>query len=79
MNRLPQLIVGHLGGTRLLLLPAALFLIVFYVVPLSDVIALSVTEPELSLGNFIKLYEKSLYHRILFTTFEISLLEGVAR
>ncbi len=58
----------------LLLVPAVAFLVVFYAVPLWDVILLSVTEPTVSLDNFAEIAEKGFYHSILLTTFEISLV-----
>lgn len=53
----------------LLLAPLGLFMLVFFVVPLADVATMSVTEPQLTLGNYQKVLTGALYQRVFFNTF----------
>ena len=77
MHRLTRHPARRGAAISLLLIPAVAFLGVFYALPLWDVIVLSVTEPDVSFGNFVEIAEKTYYHTILFTTFEISLVVAV--
>lgn len=56
----------------LLLLPAALFLAVFFVVPLLIVVWMSLTEPSPGLGNYIKFFGSTHDLGILLNTFRTS-------
>lgn len=53
----------------LLLAPLGLFMLVFFVVPLADVATMSVTEPQLTLGNYQKVLTGALYQRVFVNTF----------
>ena len=55
-----------------LLWPALAFLLVFYAVPLINVLKLSVLEPAPGLQHFVHMAEVAIYPKILLTTFEIS-------
>ncbi|MCV0397181.1 MAG: ABC transporter permease [Rhizobiaceae bacterium] len=53
----------------LLLAPLALYLAIFFLVPLADVAIMSVTEPKLSLANYERVLTGTLYQRVFFNTF----------
>lgn len=62
----------------LLVLPAAVFLVVFYVVPLIDMSARSVTEPPgAGLSNYARFFEQEAYLRVLMNTFWIAVVTTV--
>jgi putative spermidine/putrescine transport system permease protein len=62
----------------LLVLPAAVFLVVFYVVPLIDMSARSVTEPPgAGLSNYARFLEEEAYVRVLANTFWIAVVTTV--
>jgi len=62
----------------LLLTPLALYLAVFFLVPLIDVAIMSVTEPRLSLANYQKVLTGSLYQSVFLNTFLTAALVTVA-
>ena len=53
----------------LLLAPLALYLAVFFLVPLAQVAWLSVTHPRTGLGNYERVLTGALYHKVLLNTF----------
>ncbi|MDF2372424.1 MAG: ABC transporter permease [Rhizobiaceae bacterium] len=53
----------------LLLLPLSAYLLVFFAVPLADVVQMSVTEPTLGLQNYEKVLTGSLYRKVFLNTF----------
>ncbi|WP_374653549.1 ABC transporter permease [Dongia sp.] len=53
-------------------LPALIFLFLCLVLPLSSLFLLSVSEPELGLGNYAKLLGDASYGRVLFNTFFVA-------
>ncbi|MFN3765189.1 MAG: ABC transporter permease [Aliihoeflea sp.] len=53
----------------LLLAPLAIYLAVFFLVPLVDVAVMSVTEPSLSLRNYERVLTGALYQRVFVNTF----------
>jgi len=55
----------------LLVAPAVVLMLVFYVFPLVQVLWLSVTEPTFGLGNYRELVERPLIHRIWWTTVRV--------
>ena len=62
----------------LLVLPAAVFLVVFYVVPLVDMSARSVTEPPgAGLSNYARFFEQEAYLRVLANTFWVAVVTTV--
>ena len=72
--------VAHLPGNRwaLLVLPAAAFLVVFFLAPLIDMSARSVTEPAgAGLSNYTRFFEQEAYVRVLTNTFWIAILTTV--
>lgn len=62
----------RLSGSSILLWPAIGYLVVFYLVPVADMLRLSVSEPAWGLGNFRELLNVAYYGRVVVTTFEIS-------
>jgi putative spermidine/putrescine transport system permease protein len=62
----------------LLLAPACLFLIAVFVVPLAQVLMLSVTEPTVSLAHYRRVFTTPLYLRVMATTFKTALLVTLA-
>lgn len=55
-----------------LMLPALIFLAVFFVYPLIEILQLSITDPELGLGNFVKFYQSSVFSNVLINTLYMS-------
>ena len=67
------------AGWWLLLLPAFLLMTLLYVVPILQVLAISVTEPELGLGNYERLLTNAGVQRVIGATLRICLLTtGIA-
>jgi putative spermidine/putrescine transport system permease protein len=58
----------------LLLAPAGLFVLVFFVLPIAYVLVLSVTDPTVSLGNYRRIFATSLYSGVMLNTFRTSLV-----
>lgn len=61
-------------GLILLLVPCVAFLFLMFVLPVAYILLLSVTEPKLSLDNYVRVFTVPLYLRILFNTFYTSFL-----
>jgi len=61
----------------LLLTPLALYLAIFFVVPLVDVVVMSFTEPKLTLSNYTHVLTGALYQRVFINTFATALLVTV--
>ena len=55
-----------------LLLPALLFLAIFFIYPLYEILQRSVTEPELGIGNFIEFFESPVFSTVLLNTLKMS-------
>jgi putative spermidine/putrescine transport system permease protein len=62
------------GGAWLLIAPAVTLLAIFYIVPLAQVLWISVVEPRPGLGNYALLVESAAVKRVLWTTFRIGLI-----
>ncbi|MBR0678892.1 ABC transporter permease [Roseomonas eburnea] len=62
------------AGWWLLILPAFLLLVVFYLAPIVQVLAISVTEPEFGLENYERLLTSSAVQRVIFTTLRICII-----
>lgn len=60
-----------------LMAPAALFLAVFFLVPLGYVVWMSVSQPVLGLQNFGRLMHSSLFASVLYQTFKTALVVTV--
>jgi putative spermidine/putrescine transport system permease protein len=58
----------------LLLGPTVIFLIVLFLVPISYVLVLSVTQPTLSFENYRRIFTVPIYGHVLLNTFYLSLL-----
>jgi len=61
----------------LLLTPLALYVAIFFVVPLADVVVMSFTEPKLTLSNYTHVLTGTLYQRVFINTFATALLVTV--
>jgi putative spermidine/putrescine transport system permease protein len=61
------------SGWWMLLLPAFLLMTAFYIVPILQVLAISVTEPEAGIGNYEKLFTNLGVQRVIGTTLRIGL------
>jgi len=57
-----------------LLLPALLYLLVFFVYPLMKMLVLSFFDPSFTLKNYIHIYQRPAYLLVLFYTFRLSLI-----
>lgn len=62
------------GGWWLLILPAFLLLVVFYIAPILQVLAISVTDPEPGLGNYERLLTSGSVQRVIMVTLRICLI-----
>lgn len=62
------------AGWWLLLLPALLLVLVFYVAPIAQVLTISVTEPEPGLGNYERLFTSPAVQRVILTTLRICVI-----
>lgn len=62
---------------RWLLAPALAFLVVFFLYPLIDVLSLSVTEPEVGIGNYREFADSRVFGRVLWNTLRLSALVTV--
>lgn len=61
----------------LLILPALVLMLVFYVYPLAEVLWISVTEPEPGLGNYERLLTSPAVQRVWVTTLRICVITTV--
>lgn len=57
-----------------LILPAFLLLLVFYLAPIVQVLAISVTEPQPGFGNYERLFTSGAVQRVILTTLRICLI-----
>ncbi len=75
MSRAATIRVPSEGVTAALLVaPAALTIIVLFVVPIGYVLLLSVTDPTLSLNHYRRLFNVPLYADVMVNTFRTSLI-----
>nr|WP_246420140.1 ABC transporter permease [Neoroseomonas alkaliterrae] len=58
----------------MLLLPALVLVVVFYVAPIAQVLTISVTEPEPGLGNYERLFTSPAVQRVILTTLRICII-----
>jgi putative spermidine/putrescine transport system permease protein len=66
---------GRAGlGWWLLILPALVLVLAFYVAPIVQVLAISVSEPEPGLGNYERLFTSEGVQRVIVTTLRICLI-----
>ena len=56
-----------------LTLPAVLIATIFYLVPIAQVLALSVTEPSWGFGNYVQLFSSTAVLKVVQTTLSVSL------
>jgi putative spermidine/putrescine transport system permease protein len=64
-------------GWWLLILPALALLLAFYVAPIVQVLAISVTEPEPGLGNYERIFTSGAVQRVILTTLRICVITTV--
>jgi putative spermidine/putrescine transport system permease protein len=64
-------------GWWLLILPALMLLLAFYIAPIVQVLAISVTEPEPGLGNYERILTSESVQRVMLTTLRICLITTV--
>lgn len=64
----------RLAGWWLLILPALLLVLVFYVAPIVQVLAISVSEPEPGFANYERLLTSEGVQRVILTTLRICLI-----
>jgi putative spermidine/putrescine transport system permease protein len=69
---------GEAMRAGLLITPAVLYLLVLFVIPIGYMLALSVTDPALSLANYRRLFTVPLYLHVLLNTFKLSLIVTLA-
>ncbi|MBB6468858.1 putative spermidine/putrescine transport system permease protein [Aminobacter lissarensis] len=58
----------------LLLAPLAIYMAVFFLVPLADVAIMSVTEPRPTLANYERVFTTALYQRVFINTFATAII-----
>ena len=58
--------------------PAILYLLVLFVLPIGNMLMLSVTDPALSLANYRRLFTVPLYTHVMLNTFAVSLIVTLA-
>jgi putative spermidine/putrescine transport system permease protein len=61
-------------GWWLLILPAVLLLLAFYIAPIAQVLAISFSEPEPGFGNYERLLTSESMQRVILTTLRICLI-----
>jgi putative spermidine/putrescine transport system permease protein len=59
---------------QILGLPALVFLLLFFVTPLLNMLQRSVTDPAPGLGNYAVLFQSNIYLRVLLRTFQVALV-----
>jgi putative spermidine/putrescine transport system permease protein len=64
-------------GWWLLILPAFALLLVFYIAPIMQVLAISVTDPAPGLGNYERILTSGAVQRVIMTTLRICLITTV--
>jgi putative spermidine/putrescine transport system permease protein len=62
------------AGWWVLLLPAFLLMTIFYLAPIAQVLAISVTEPTPGLGNYERLFTNPAVQRVIGTTLRICII-----
>ncbi len=72
-----QGVLGQQGRYWLLILPAVLLMLMFYIAPLIQVLWISVTEPKPGLGNYRELFTSAFLHKIWWTTARICTITTV--
>lgn len=70
--------MSNFARTALFLtIPASVVAIGFYAIPIAQVLALSVTEPAVGLGNYQKLFANPAVGRVVLTTLKVSVMTTV--
>ncbi|MFT5194892.1 MAG: putative spermidine/putrescine transport system permease protein [Cellvibrionaceae bacterium] len=64
---------GRFNRWTWLLLPALLFLAIFFIYPLFEILKRSVTEPTLGLSNFVEFFQSPVFSTVLINTLKMSL------
>ncbi len=63
---------GKFNRWTWLLLPALLFLAIFFIYPLFEILQRSVTEPTLGISNFVEFFQSPVFSAVLFNTLKMS-------
>ena len=66
--------LGEGAVAGLLIAPAALTILVLFVIPIASVLLLSVTDPTVSLAHYRRLFTVPLYAGVMLNTFKTSLI-----
>jgi putative spermidine/putrescine transport system permease protein len=69
--------LGRQNAYWLLVLPALVLLVGFYIYPIGTVMVISVTEPRLGMDNYLKLFTSGALQRMLWTTTRICVITTV--
>ncbi|WP_235924660.1 ABC transporter permease [Roseomonas harenae] len=64
----------HAAGWWALIIPALLLMTAFYIAPILQVLAISVTEPQPGLGNYERLFTSESVQRVIGTTLRIGVI-----
>jgi putative spermidine/putrescine transport system permease protein len=64
----------HAAGWWALIMPALLLMTAFYIAPILQVLAISVTEPQPGLGNYERLFTSESVQRVIGTTLRIGVI-----
>jgi putative spermidine/putrescine transport system permease protein len=69
---------GDAMRAGLLVAPAVLYLVVLFVIPIGYMLALSITDPTVSLANYRRLFTVPLYLSVLLNTFKLAFIVTLA-
>jgi putative spermidine/putrescine transport system permease protein len=64
----------HAAGWWALIMPALLLMTAFYIAPILQVLAISITEPQPGLGNYERLFTSESVQRVIGTTLRIGVI-----
>lgn len=62
------------ASPALLLVPAVLLLLAFFVYPLAGILVTSVTEPEPGIGNFLRFFATGVYLKVFWRTVQVAFI-----
>jgi putative spermidine/putrescine transport system permease protein len=70
----PSILSRDAGALAALVLPSAVLIVVFFILPVGLILSLSVTDPEVGLGNYALLGSNPALGRIFMTTLRITIV-----
>lgn len=70
-------LLGRQNAYWLLILPALILLVGFYLYPIAKVVLLSVTEPTIGFDNYLRLFDSAAIQRMLWVTARICLITSI--